>query len=355
VAGNQVVLTFVGDDSDLSKTFDNVGSGAERTSRAADGTSDSFDRVGRAADEVDTKAMGFRDTMTGVQDTAAGTAMIMKGNLFEGFLTLGMGIGDLGSAFYNFLIPAMKSSVTWLKATRVGTIATTVAGKAAAIGAKAWAGAQWLLNAAMTANPIGLVVLAIVALIAIFVLAWNKSDTFRRIVTGAFNGVLAAGRAVGSWFKGTFAPWFSSVISSVIGWFRAMPGRIRSALSSVASAVTAPFRGAFNGVARAWNNTVGRLSWSVPGWVPGIGGNSISAPRLPTFDVGGRVPGVPGEHLLAIVQAGERVTPIGGGGAAGGSSPLIIRSDGSRLADAVVDLLEVAVRARGLSIGAART
>jgi phage-related protein len=49
--------------------------------------------------------------------------------------------------------------------------------------------AQWLLNAAMAANPIGLVVIALAALGAGLVIAYNKSATFRNIVNGAFNSV----------------------------------------------------------------------------------------------------------------------------------------------------------------------
>ena len=39
--------------------------------------------------------------------------------------------------------------------------------------------AQWLLNAAMSANPVGLIVAAITGLVAAFVLLWNTSDEFR--------------------------------------------------------------------------------------------------------------------------------------------------------------------------------
>lgn len=45
------------------------------------------------------------------------------------------------------------------------------------------------LNAAMVANPIGLVVVAIGVLVGAFVLAYSKSETFRNIITGAFNAV----------------------------------------------------------------------------------------------------------------------------------------------------------------------
>jgi phage-related protein len=60
---------------------------------------------------------------------------------------------------------------------------------------KAWTIAQTALNVVMSLNPIGLVVIAIVALVAIFVVAWKKSDTFRRIVTKGWEAIKAAGAA----------------------------------------------------------------------------------------------------------------------------------------------------------------
>lgn len=65
-------------------------------------------------------------------------------------------------------------------------IAMVYASKAAEIAAnvatKAWTVGQWLLNAALDANPIGIVVIAIAALVAGVILAYQHSETFRRIV-----------------------------------------------------------------------------------------------------------------------------------------------------------------------------
>ncbi|WP_328382919.1 phage tail tape measure protein [Micromonospora zamorensis] len=71
---------------------------------------------------------------------------------------------------------------------------------------KVWTGVQWLLNAALSANPIGLTVIAIAALVAAVVIAWKNSETFRRVVTGAWEGVKSAIAAVGAWFVGTLWP-----------------------------------------------------------------------------------------------------------------------------------------------------
>jgi hypothetical protein len=59
----------------------------------------------------------------------------------------------------------------YTNAAAVATFLYSTASKAATAATFLWEGAQWLLNAAMAANPIGLVVLAIVALIALVVAA----------------------------------------------------------------------------------------------------------------------------------------------------------------------------------------
>lgn len=58
---------------------------------------------------------------------------------------------------------------------------------AVAIGAyKAMTLAQTLLNVAMSANPVGLIVVGLAALAGAFVLAWKHSETFRKVVAGMF-------------------------------------------------------------------------------------------------------------------------------------------------------------------------
>lgn len=46
----------------------------------------------------------------------------------------------------------------------------------------AYTAAQWLLNAALTANPIGLVIAAIALLVAGIVVAYKRSETFRNVI-----------------------------------------------------------------------------------------------------------------------------------------------------------------------------
>lgn len=71
---------------------------------------------------------------------------------------------------------------------------------------KVWAAVQWVLNAALTANPIGIVVVALAALVAGLIFAWKHSQTFRDVVIGTWNGIRAAVGAVASWFTNTLWP-----------------------------------------------------------------------------------------------------------------------------------------------------
>lgn len=120
-------------------------------------------------------------------------------------------------------------------ATTVKTIAMNAATKAAAAG-------QWLLNAAMTDNPIGLVVLALAALVGGMVIAYKKSETFRTIVNGAFHGIADAAQWM--WSK-VLKPTFKFIIDAFL---------------SLAGTIVHAAAGAF-------------------GWIPGIGGKLKGAAK----------------------------------------------------------------------------
>lgn len=185
--------------------------------------------------------------------------------------------------------------------------------------------AQWLWNAAQLASPTTWIVLGILILIGVIVLIATKTTWFQTLWKNAWG-------------------WIKSAASNTWDFLKKIPGWIGDAFKFVANAITSPFRAAFNFVADAWNNTVGRLSFTFPGWVPGIGGNTISVPHIPKFHSGGVVGGIPGSEQLAILQAGERVTANGGGG---GAETVILRPDGSALAEWMFDELAKLVKGRG--------
>ena len=143
-------------------------------------------------------------------------------------------------------------------AQKVATLATTAATKAAAAG-------QWLLNAAMNANPIGLVVLALIALGAGFVLLWNKSETFRRIVTGAWNGIKDAALGVWGWMRDTLWPGIRGVWDWISGGFIGVKDKIVGAWDNITGKFSAAWTWVSGIFKNNWQTILGILTGPV-GW-----------------------------------------------------------------------------------------
>ena len=319
MAGNQVVLSFAGESKNLESSFDRVGGSAKSMGDRVGGSGQGFDRAGEAADGAEGKAQGFSDTLTGTKDIAGGTGEILKGNLFEGFVMVGQGAADLAGGLAATVIPALKAS-------KLGVLAKAAADKVAAGAARVWAAAQWIMNGALFASPVTWIVLGILLLIGVIILIAKKTDWFSK----------AWGAAWG---------WIKKAASNVWDWLKKVPGWIGDAFKKVSGFITAPFKAAFNAVARAWNNTVGRLSFTFPSWIPGIGGKGFSVPNLPTFHSGGVVPGVPGTPTVALLQAGERIGSIASSG--GGDTGGWVRVDLGELGDALLPAIARAVSRRG--------
>jgi hypothetical protein len=92
----------------------------------------------------------------------------------------------------------------------------TIWAKVQAAWSKVVAAGQWLINAAMDANPIALVVIAIVALIAIFVVLWLKSSAFRKFWIGIWNDILGIVKGVWHWLQHNW-PLVLAILTGPIG------------------------------------------------------------------------------------------------------------------------------------------
>lgn len=158
--------------------------------------------------------------------------------------------------------------VAALTVTTLAVTAATAAWNAIQLIAKgataAWTAVQWLLNAALLANPIGLVIVAVVALVAAFVIAYKTSDTFRAIVQAAFGAVLNAAETVFNWIKGNWplllaiitGPMGLAVLAVVRNW-DTIKGAVTAAINAVKSVVGAGWDAIRNASQNAWNAVSG--------------------------------------------------------------------------------------------------
>lgn len=92
--------------------------------------------------------------------------------------------------------------------------------------------AQWLMNTALLANPIGLVVGAIAGLIVWLVYLWNTNDGFRDAVTSAWNKILEVGKNVWNWISNFFTVSIPNAINTAINFFSQLPTKIGTFLSN---------------------------------------------------------------------------------------------------------------------------
>lgn len=308
------------------------------------------------------------------------------------------------------LVTFVKNNSSWLVPLAAGITGVVVAIKAWQMAQQAWSIAtkaatavQWLFNAAMTANPIGLIIAAVAALVAGFVLLYTKVDWFREAVDAAVDGILTALRWLWDWVKNNWplllailtGPFGGAVAIIVKNWdtiknaimgvwnwiktnwplllavitgpfgiavltiqrnwdtikngvsnaINAIKGvlssvadvisypfkrgadlaksaiddikrvasnvvsGVKSVFSGIANAISSPFSTAFNAIRNLWNSTVGGFKFSVPSWIPGIGGKGFSIPRMATGGI------VTRPTIALIGEAGpEAVVPLGSGG-----------------------------------------
>jgi phage-related protein len=305
---NQVNLTFGGDPAGAQKAFADVGGSAKKMQGDVEESANGFEKVGGSAD-------GAERNLIGVHDVIDGTATIMKGPGKDGIVAYIQGWADLAGG----IAPLFES----LAKTKVATLAQSAASKVAAVSTNLWTGATKLLSLAFISTPIGWIVLGIAALVAIVVLIATKTTWFQTIWRVAWSGI-------------------KSVASNTWDFIKKIPGWIGSAFSSIGRAVSAPFRAGFNAISDAWNNTVGGLSFTVPNWVPGLGGHSFGVPRLPHFHSGGVVPGLPGQAVPILALGGERLDGVGGSS----GSPITVKA-GDALVAALLDQIKQEVIDRG--------
>lgn len=143
---------------------------------------------------------------------------------------------------------ASAANTTATSAGTAATLAHTVATKAAAAG-------QWLLNAAMSANPIGIVVLAIAGLVAGFIALYKNSETFRNAVNKLWTAVKEA--------FGKIAEVVSNVFGKVKETVSGAWDKVKTATSEKLSSLKETVSGAFNKVKETMGTVLGAAKETV--------------------------------------------------------------------------------------------
>lgn len=253
------------------------------------GMSGSMDDTKGASKRMgDTLNDNFATRMEGWKRSAQGFVQDALMAIVKGF-EVGEGKGKgfmgamskLGAFIKSPLLPTVKDLGGWVKRNKDWLFALAAGAGAALLAFRAIMFVQTVtkaikastlatkgLNAALRANPIGIVVTVLGLLVAAFIIAYKKSDTFRAIVDKAWAGIQKAAKwAWNNVIKPIFKAWkdyLSNVLIPAIEWlwkhvikpgFAAIGSIIKGAWNNVIKPVFKFLVDAVEGIKKAFTTT----------------------------------------------------------------------------------------------------
>lgn len=261
---------------------------------------------GSLAETVSGLGSGFEKAL----DSVAGLIKFVKDNSAV-FTVIAVGVGVFTGAVVAY------NTAVWLAsaASKAWTVATQIA-----------TGVQWLFNAALNANPLTLLVVAIAAVVAGIVWFFTQTETGKNIWNGFVEVLSSTISSIGQWFKGLWDG-IVSIFSGVAGWFggifqgawnaiTGIFGRLGGFFGGVWNSITGMFGrlGSFVGdaiggaVKGAVNGALGMVERMANGFIGMINGAIGLINKIPGVNIGN----IPSLHLPRLATGGI-VTPQGGG------------------------------------------
>jgi hypothetical protein len=254
----------------------------------------------------------FETVMSLIADTTGGAATEAANTAQGQFKRFGIALDETKESIGAALLPAIEAVLPYL--TKFGDWAAKHPGIILAVGAAiaVIAASIMAVNLAMALNPFSAIIIGVVAVGAAVVLAYKKFEGFRNVVDAVFSGIKVGFDFVVSYFK----------------------------------TLLTIYKGIFNGIASLWNNSIGKLSFKFPSFVPGFGGKGFDVPNIPMLAEGGIV----NKATLAVIgEAGpEAVVPLSRAGefGMGGGNNVTINVNGGD-PQAVVAALRTYMRQNG--------
>lgn len=317
---------------------------------------------GASTDEV---FAALASTFKGAASTSANTASGKMKTLSIQMGELKESIGAAVLPLVEKMLPALQTFAKW--AQENPKLVTVLAAAMGILAASIVA-----VNIAMALNPYVAVAAAVIALAAGLAYLYAKFEDLRPLilglVTGPFGLIIAAFvylkrvsddvmnfvinifKTAFNWAKdnwplllailtGPFGLAIAFVVKfkdDIMNMFGLIYNGIKATMGFVADVITAPFKAAFRAVAGLWNNTVGKLSFKTPDWIPVIGGKGFDVPDIPMLAQGGIVTG---PTLAMIGEAGpEAVIPLSKMGGMGSGSNITVNVTSANPDDVVAAL-----------------
>ena len=164
--------------------------------------------------------------------------------------------------------------------------------------------AQWLMNAAMNANPFVLVATLVAGLVAAVITLWNTNEGFRNAVISAWESIKSAAETIFTAIANFFTETIPNAFQSMIDW-------ISNGISSFVDIGYQIVDSIMSGISAAWD---GLVSWFNGIWDSLFGGRNVDVnvnANATSSGVNGSHAGglnfVPFDGYIAELHKGERV------------------------------------------------
>lgn len=179
-----------------------------------------FEKIQGPLSSIGDGLTGFTNKM---QDAFENPAVSQAaGNIGAALSTIGTAFGNVLSAVGPSLVSGLSEAVNLIvrfKDFLIPLVAGLAAYKtvmlAITVATKAWAAVQALLNIALTANPIGLIIAAIAGLVAGIVVLYKRNETFRNIVQATWTAIKNVIGAVWGWLSTTVFPALKTAFTAI--------------------------------------------------------------------------------------------------------------------------------------------
>lgn len=172
IQAGQGALLLAGEGADIfTDALEYMGEEIDATEAAYDIMTDTFEHKSNVAKE---KVKGLAIQAFGVLKVAIGGVLVFIAKLIDAidwFL-------KNGGIFKNIILGIAGALATYKAVTSAIVLVT-----------KVWTAAQWLLNAALTANPLGIIIVAIGALIGIIIFLVKNVEKVRHVFAKVFKAI----------------------------------------------------------------------------------------------------------------------------------------------------------------------
>lgn len=297
--------------ADVQDATNGMGDAEKASALQTTFTADSIKGLNLLLNAGSDELVGFRDELYNCNGAAQETADTMTDNLGGDVAAMGSAFEELQLKIYEGLQEPLRAAtqfvtnsaipaITWMM-NNLPIVGTVIAGVAASILAfktqataakvatsawgvvtKAQTVLQGALNAIMNANPIGIIILAITALVAAFVYLWNNCEEFRNFWIGLWDAIMQKVQPIADWvFQNVITPIsekFAEFQSAFGELWNAIVAKVQEAWEFIAPIVQLGFQNLqtiFNAVLPVLQ-TIWDAAWGVISTVLGNAWNIMS-------------------------------------------------------------------------------